>query len=129
VLIRACYKNWSVSNELHLERPLQVCQQCNGLHKGPLQYRLVGPRSCHFRRDRVDAGSQYTSPLVEMEETHTHSKCLLSSRQRRHTYTRHVSFSRDRGDTRSQKASPFFETEETLYTRHVFFRRDRGDAS
>jgi hypothetical protein len=51
-----------------------------------------------FRRDRGDEASQHVSPFIEIEETRGHSTRLLSSRQWKHAYTRHVSFSQDRGD-------------------------------
>jgi hypothetical protein len=105
-----------VSNDLHLERLLQVCQECNKLHKGLLPLLTGGPQkltlssrrsrreftTCvSFSRDIGDARRQHTSPFVETKEVHVHKKHLLSSRRRRHTYTVHVSFRRDRGDTGS----------------------------
>jgi hypothetical protein len=96
--------------------------------------------------------------LVQTEETHVHSTCLLWSRQRRRTYKVRVSFGRDRERrgfttgvsfcqdrrralTRRVSFRPTEEkhTEETrllssrqrrhALTRRVSFRQDRGDVS
>jgi hypothetical protein len=115
-----------VSNDLHLERLLQVCQECNKLHKGLLPLLTGGPQkltlssrrsrreftTCvSFSRDRGDAHRQHTSPFVETKEVHVHKKHLLR---------------RGGGDTRTQCTSPFAETEETrvLYPSHIYLAQE-----
>jgi hypothetical protein len=65
-------------------------------------------------------GSQYTSPLVETEETRVHNTCLLSSRDRKRLLRR------DRADVCAKDVFPFVKTEEIVdsvfwYTIHVHY--------